>query len=306
MTTRIQPGEESTANREIVVSRVFDAPRELVWQAMADPAQVVRWWGPRGFTTTIEVMDLRPGGQWRHTMRGPDGTEYPNHSIFTEVVKPERIVFVHAGRKAGGPDADFVATWTFDAVGERQTRLTVRMVFETPEARDTIVKTYGAIEGAEQTLARLAEHLAPSPLVIERVFAAPPDAVWRAITEVERMRQWFMPDIPAFRAEVGFTTEFDHACEDKAWRHIWKVTEVVPGRRIAYAWTFGGCAGESLATFELFPEGDEGQKTRLRLTHTGLESYAHPDLAPSGFRQGWEQLIGTSLPEFLEGSAAQP
>ncbi len=146
-------------------------------------------------------MDLRPGGQWRHTMRGPDGTEYPNHSIFTEVVKPERIVFVHAGRKAGGPDADFVATWTFDAVGERQTRLTVRMVFETPEARDTIVKTYGAIEGAEQTLARLAEHLAPSPLVIERVFAAPPDAVWRAITEVERMRQWFMPDIPAFRAE---------------------------------------------------------------------------------------------------------
>jgi uncharacterized protein YndB with AHSA1/START domain len=83
---------EDTSAREIVITRVFDAPCELVFDAMADPKQVVQWWGPIGFTTTIHGMDVRTGGVWRHTMHGPDGTDYPNKSIFIEVVRPERIV----------------------------------------------------------------------------------------------------------------------------------------------------------------------------------------------------------------------
>ncbi len=152
--------EGNTAEREIVVTRVFEAPCELVWEAMANPAHVANWWGPRGFSTTTEKMDLRPGGVWKHTMHGPDGTDYPNESTFLEVEKLQRIVYLHDGRKTGGPVAHFIAYWTFEALGEKQTRLTLRQVYETREARDLIAKTYGAIEGAEQTFARLADFLA--------------------------------------------------------------------------------------------------------------------------------------------------
>jgi uncharacterized protein YndB with AHSA1/START domain len=97
------------SERGIVLTRVFDAPRELVWDAWTDPKKIVQWWGPRGFTTTIREMDLRPGGIWRHTMHGPDGTDYPNKSKFIEVVKPERISYSHSGGKKGDPGAQFVA-----------------------------------------------------------------------------------------------------------------------------------------------------------------------------------------------------
>lgn len=133
-----------TPDREIVTSRVFDAPREVVWDAFTDPAQVVQWWGPRGFTTTIHEMDVRPGGRWRHTMHGPDGTDYPNASVFQEIGKPERIVYSHGGGKEGGPGASFVATWTFAAQGEK-TLLTGRMVFAEAAARELVVREYGAI-----------------------------------------------------------------------------------------------------------------------------------------------------------------
>jgi len=152
--------EANTADREIVISRVLDAPRELVWEAMANPKHVVNWWGPRGFTTTTEKMELRPGGEWKHVMHGPDGANYPNHSTFTEVVKPERIVYVHGGaREGGGVEVRFVMTWTFEALSEKQTRLTLRQVHETKEKRDFVVKEFGAVEGGKQTLERLAEYL---------------------------------------------------------------------------------------------------------------------------------------------------
>lgn len=152
-----------TSDREIVISRTFDAPRELVWQAMTDPRHVVNWWGPRGFSTTIETMDFRVGGVWKHTMRGPDGALYPNKSIFREIVKPERIVYTHGGGHEEGPGATFVATWSFEAVAAKQTKVTIHMVFPSPEARDFVVKEFGAIEGGRQTLARLGEYLIQMP-----------------------------------------------------------------------------------------------------------------------------------------------
>ena len=159
MTTTQNHPPVDTSDREIIISRVFDAPRELVWESWTNPDHVVKWWGPRGFTTTIEEMNVRPGGIWKHVMRGPDGTDYPNKSIFTEVVKPERIVYTHGGGKKGGPGVQFVSTWTFDALEGGKTRLTIRMVFPSTEQRDTIVREYGAVEGGKQTLERLAEHL---------------------------------------------------------------------------------------------------------------------------------------------------
>lgn len=147
------------ADREIFVTREFNAPRELVWKAMTSPEHVVNWWGPRGFTTTIETMDVRPGGIWKHIMHGPDGTNYPNQSIFKEVVEPERIVYSHGGRREGGPGVSFVATWTFEALAANKTQVSIRMVFASTSDRDFVAKEFGAIEGAKQTLERLGEYL---------------------------------------------------------------------------------------------------------------------------------------------------
>ena len=158
MTTKKKLMEDYTG-REFIITREFNAPRELVWEAWTNPKHVVNWWGPRGFSTTIETMDVRPGGVWKHVMRGPDGANYPNKSVFKEVVKPERIVFSHGGRRAGGPGVSFVATWTFEALAADKTRVTMRSVFHSAEARDFVVKEFGAIEGGKQTLERLAEHL---------------------------------------------------------------------------------------------------------------------------------------------------
>src|ERR1044071_1331635 len=106
-------GSTDTKERELVISRLFDAPREMVWAAWTDPKQVVKWWGPNGFTTTIHEMDVRPGGVMRHTMHGPDGTDYPNKSTFLEVKPPELLRYSHGGGKKGERGVAFEATWTF-------------------------------------------------------------------------------------------------------------------------------------------------------------------------------------------------
>jgi uncharacterized protein YndB with AHSA1/START domain len=149
-----------TSDREIVVSREYDVPRELIWEAITDPQHVSQWWGPRGFSTTIEEMDVRVGGSWKHVMNGPDGARYPNHSVFKEVTKPRRLVFAHGGHKEGGSSVQSIATWTFDAIGDGKTRVTMRMVFPSPAERDRVVREFGAVEGGKQCLERLGEHLA--------------------------------------------------------------------------------------------------------------------------------------------------
>jgi uncharacterized protein YndB with AHSA1/START domain len=153
------PAEIST-DREILITRTFDAPRELVWEAMTNPKHVVNWWGPRGFSTTIEEMDFRVGGVWKHVMRGPDGAKYPNKSIFKEIVKPERIVYQHGGKRENGPGVSFVSTWTFDSIQTNKTKVTICMIFPSVTERDFVVKEFGAIEGGKQTLERLGEYLA--------------------------------------------------------------------------------------------------------------------------------------------------
>ena len=158
MPEKLIDGNESAVDREIVFMRVFDAPRRMVWEAWTDPKQLVLWWGPKGFTTTIDEMDVRVDGVWKLVMHGPDGTDYPNKSIFTEVVPCERLRYRLSGGKRGGPAAQFEMTATFEDDGDK-TRLTMRMVFASTAARDQNVRVYGSIEGGKQTLERLAEHL---------------------------------------------------------------------------------------------------------------------------------------------------
>ena len=158
MAEKLIERNESAVDREIVFSRVFDAPRWMVWEAWTDPKQLVLWWGPKGFTTTIDEMDVRAGGVWKLVMHGPDGTDYPNKSLFTEVVPLERLRYRLSGGKRGGPAAQFEMTAMFEDDGGK-TRITMRMVFASAEARDENVREYGSIEGGKQTLERLAEHL---------------------------------------------------------------------------------------------------------------------------------------------------
>ena len=161
MTQSLERLTEAVANagREIFMAREFAAPRELVWEAMTNPKHVVNWWGPRGYSTTIEEMDFRVGGVWQHVMRGPDGVNYPNKSIFKEIVKPERIAYSHGGKRENGPGVSFVSTWTFDLIETNKTKVTIRMVFPSAAERDRVVKEFGAIEGGKQTLERLGEYL---------------------------------------------------------------------------------------------------------------------------------------------------
>ena len=137
--------------REIVTTRVFDAPRALVWRSWSDPEQLKRWWGPRGFTNTFHVFEFRPGGAWRFVMHGPNGTDYPNECMFVEIAEPERIVLDHLSAPR------FRLTAKFDEVGE-QTKLTFRQLFDTKQTYESIKRL--ATLGNEQNLDKLAEHLA--------------------------------------------------------------------------------------------------------------------------------------------------
>ncbi|MEF3305235.1 SRPBCC family protein [Paenibacillus sp. GYB003] len=146
----------SVVDREIVVNRYFDAPRELVFRTWTDPDHLSNWWGPQGFTITTSEFDARPGGVWRYVMHGPNGVDYDNKITYIEVAEPEKLVYSHGD---GEDDEHFRVTVTFKANGKR-TELTMRSVFKSIEELQKAVQEYGAIEGAKQTLDRLEKQLA--------------------------------------------------------------------------------------------------------------------------------------------------
>jgi len=138
---------------ELVLTRSFNAPRDLVFKVWTDPKHVAQWWGPHGFTTTIREMDVRPGGAWRYTMRGPDGNDYAFDGVYVEVIEPERLVV--DGTIHGSPEQ---RVWTEVAFADREgrTEITVRQLYS---FESEITRT-GARIGWNQQLDRLAEFLA--------------------------------------------------------------------------------------------------------------------------------------------------
>jgi uncharacterized protein YndB with AHSA1/START domain len=136
------------------------------------------------------------------------------------------------------------------------------------------------------------------PFVIERTYNASISRVWSAITDKNEMKEWYF-DLKEFRAEVGFEFTFEGGPDGRVYIHLCKVIEVIKEKKISYSWSYKGYKGESLVTFELFPEDGS---TRLRLTHSGLETFpeSNPDLAKKNFVAGWTDIIGRSLREYLE------
>jgi uncharacterized protein YndB with AHSA1/START domain len=189
---------EDSRDREIVFTRVLDAPRDLVFKAWTESMHVAQWWGPHGYTTTIHEMDVRPGGVWRFIMHGPDGRDYHNHIVYKEVVRPERLAYSQTGE-----GVDFEATVTFAVEGGTKTKLTLRLIFPTATERDRVEKEFGAVEGGKQTLERLSRYVAAMPglasqpgkrsFVLTRVFDAPRSLVFKAWTDAEHLKHWWGP-----------------------------------------------------------------------------------------------------------------
>jgi uncharacterized protein YndB with AHSA1/START domain len=147
--------KSATKDCEMVITRVINAPRALVFEAWTKAEHIGTWWGPRGFTTTTHSMDVRPGGEWLFVMHGPDGTDYKNRIVYLEVVNPERLVYNHFGEE-GDEEEKFQTTVIFRDWGST-TEVIMRALFPTAEAREFVVEKHGAIEGGKQTLERLAE-----------------------------------------------------------------------------------------------------------------------------------------------------
>ena len=136
--------------------------------------------------------------------------------------------------------------------------------------------------------------------VIERTYNAPIEKVWKALTDKQQMKQWYF-DIAEFKPEVGFEFTFTGGSEEKKYTHLCKVLEVIPNKKLSYSWRYKDYEGNSVVMFELF---DEGEKTRLKLTHTGLETFPQvsKDFSKESFMQGWTHIIGTSLKNFVENN----
>ena len=184
---------EPIENRSFTLTRTYDAPRDLVFDAFTRPEHVDRWWGPDGFTTQTSAMNVVAGGEWRFTMAHAAYGTYPNRARYRLVIPNERLEYELDGGEDNDPGG-FLATITFQTVGAR-TLVTMSGVLKTVEAWET-AKSFGAVEMGAQNMAKLDAVLAAdaeAELVIVRDLAASPAAVWKAWTEAEALAQWWGP-----------------------------------------------------------------------------------------------------------------
>lgn len=254
----------SPSDREILLTRVVDAPRALVWKIWTDPEHAPKWWGPTGFTTLTQEMDVCAGGRWRFVMRGPDGRDYPNLITYLEVEAPARIVYQHGG-EAGLEPVNFQTIVTLEELGPTQTRVTLHSIFPSAEARDFVVREYGAIEGGKQHLARMAEHAVAladraaggsaggtRDFVLHRVLAAPRALVWEVWTGLEHLARWFGPKgctLEGCTLDLRIGGTFLYCMRfpgAPAHWGKWVFREIVPGERLVFVVSFANEAGESV------------------------------------------------------------
>lgn len=193
-------------SNELHFVRVYDAPLDLVWDAWTDVEQVKQWWGPRGFTLTSHSKELRPGGIWHYTMHGPDGTDYPNKTLYHEVEEKAKLVYDHGGYDDRPPL--FRVTVLFHE-SEGKTVMEMTMAFPTPEEAEATRKFIKEV-GGHSTWDRLAEYLDEkttdrSTFVINRDFEAPKELVFEMWTNPEHVSKWLPPvgfDMEILRGEI--------------------------------------------------------------------------------------------------------
>jgi uncharacterized protein YndB with AHSA1/START domain len=275
-----------------VITREFDASRELVWKAWTDPKHLAQCGDPRGLPIPFANGMRTRVKQFTLSCARPMGGE------FREIVAPERLVFTSGALDGKGKLLfEFLHTVTFtERKGKTMLTVQSRVLNTTADANQYI----GGFEaGMTQSLERLAVHLATKnePLIIERTFNAPVATVWKAITSKEDMKVWSF-EIKEFKPEVGSEFQFFAEKDDVNYIHLCKITEIIPQKKMAYSWRYEGHEGDTLVTIGLFAEG---KKTRLKLTHEGLETLPKTaDFVRENFMQGWTIIIGTNLKQFVE------
>ncbi|MGZ3723859.1 MAG: SRPBCC family protein, partial [Bdellovibrionales bacterium] len=185
---------------EIYITRIYDAPVKMVWEAWTDPKQAAKWWGPRGFTITTHKSEIKTGGVWHSTMHGPDGTDYENKTKFLEVEKYSRMVYDHGGNDEKAPM--FRVTVQFSETAGK-TQLEMTMALPTPEAANE-TKKFIKKAGGDSTWDRLAEYLSPTDrFVINRSFDAPKNVMFEMWTNPDHFSKWLAP--------TGFSMKFIRA-----------------------------------------------------------------------------------------------
>lgn len=190
-----------TKSNELKITRIYNAPVEMVWEAWTDPNKVSQWWGPRGFTLTTHSKDLRPGGSWKYTMHGPDGTDYPNDTKYLEVEKYTKLVYDHGGYEDRPPL--FRVTVLFSEINGK-TKMDMTMTLATAEAAEDIRK-FIKKAGGDGTWDRLAEFVdkessGKERFVINRSFNAPLKLIFEMWTDPKHFSQWLPP--------TGFNMQF--------------------------------------------------------------------------------------------------
>lgn len=321
---------------EVVLRRELNGRRELVWRAWTDPGLLGKWWGPTGFTTTTESIELRAGGRWRFMMHGPDGTDYPNLIEFLEFSRPERIVYRHVTEDGSEPPHHETVV-TFEPSGDtgERTVVAMRTNFASREMRDMVLRDYNAGEGGKQTLRRLAamvesmgeEGAAEGPsFTICRVFDAPREMVWSAWTRRELLEKWFGPaGASVSRATLdlraGGMFHYFMSGEDGRGHWVrWVFREVSAPERLVFVVSFSDeRAGvtraffdedwprEVLSTVTIDPHAGIGGGTVVMvrwepLNATEVERAAF-ERAIEGARGGWSGTLD-ELAAFLRGGGA--
>ena len=226
---------------EIIITRILNAPRELVFRVWTEPEHIKHWWGPSGFKNTISKMDFKPGGTWEFVMHGPDGTDYPNINEFIEIVRPERIVLKH------GHDPVFFMTVTFEEEGDK-TKLTICNKFISVEVRDKAVKQFGAGEGLKQNVDRMEDYIYEKPkgneLIITRELNAPKELVYQAWTQKEHLAKWWGPKgfeikVSKFDFQPGGTFLYSMAVPDGSeMTGLFVYHEIVPQEKVTFVNSF--------------------------------------------------------------------
>ena len=284
---------ETSADRELVFTRVLDAPRHLVFAAWTSPEHLSRWYGPHGFKTTIEALDLRPGGTLRLVMHGPDGARYPNSITYDEVRPPERLVYTTRGGREGEPEVQLKHIITFEAEGAR-TKLTLCLVFPSARAKADNIASYHSDVGGVQTLERLAAALDElvvrgRELQLARTFAAPRALVWDAFTKPDHVKRWLAPrplTMPIFELDLrtgGAMRMVMRAPDGSEFPSSGTVRDVRVGERLAW----GGKIHDDIEVETVITFADEGSGTHVTVHQT----YSREGDPTRGARMGWNASL---------------
>ncbi len=283
---------ESTAEREILSSRLLNAPRGQVFRAYREPEHLAKWWGPEDFTNTFHTFEFKPGGRWHFTMHGPDGTDYDNESVFAEIDENERIVLDHLSN----PHFHMIATL---AEEDGKTRLTWRMIFETAEICAQFrpicdPKNEENFDRLEAELVRMDE--TSRELSFTRILDAPARNLYRCWTEPALVTQWFTPPpFKTIRAELdvrpgGGSLIVMQAPDGTEMPNPGVYLEVVPNERLVFTDAFVKAwepsAKPFMAATITFEDLGNGQtRYTARARHWTVEDCkAH---AQMGFYEGW-------------------